>query len=117
MLDEPIDPELEARLVQNPYDWKSWKAYADWLIERGEPRGQVMRGGSLSPSPEAQAIISANWSRWFGTLPMGAVECDWRDGFVRDLRLKSSVPPDLTGPVLFLRRSLKFLQTLKFEPG
>ena len=109
MTDELMDPEQEAHLLEDPYDWKAWKAYAAWLTEHGEPRGELIRELALGPGREAAVrLISANWPRWFGALPPASVACEWSDGFVRELKLKADVPPALTGRTLFSRHTLGF---------
>jgi|GEM_PF-5771143 len=118
MTDELVDPEQEAHLLEDPYDWKAWKAYAAWLTEHGDPRGELIRELALGPGREAAVrLISANWPRWFGALPPASVACEWSDGFVRELRLKADVPPALTGRTLFSRHTLGFLRTLKLDSG
>jgi uncharacterized protein (TIGR02996 family) len=39
---EPAN-ELEARLREAPEDEGAWLVYADWLLERGDVRGEVIR--------------------------------------------------------------------------
>src|SRR5262245_11729153 len=35
------DPALEAQCRASPDDPAPWAVYADWLIERGDPRGEI----------------------------------------------------------------------------
>ena len=35
--------DLIAAIVANPEDESSWLVYADWLLERGDPRGELIR--------------------------------------------------------------------------
>lgn len=114
--EEQVNTELEERLLEDPNDWKTWKAYSAWLTQRGEPRGELIPAtNTFSERERAERIIAAQWTKWFGALSRTAVECEWHDGFVRELRLKRDVPAELTGRALFARRSLKFLRTLKLD--
>lgn len=118
MTDELVDPDQEAHLLEDPNDFAAWRAYAAWLTERGEPRGELIRETVLGAGSEAaRRVIAAQWSRWFGALPPASVACDWSGGFVRELRLKAEVPAELTGRALFSRHSLAFLRTLKLDVG
>jgi uncharacterized protein (TIGR02996 family) len=38
---EPLDPALEARICEDPDDEARWRAYADWLVAQGSPRGEL----------------------------------------------------------------------------
>ena len=54
------NPALEAWIRAHPDDWDGWRVYADWLLEHGDIRGELvhlehrLRNGALSLE-EAQA--------------------------------------------------------------
>lgn len=101
---EAINAALEAPLHRTFDDASAWSVYADWLLERGEPRGALIHL-ELSPRPDPQAVrrlIDENWTRWNGDLSPKVVT-EVRFGFPRTLFLSGDGPlPART--VRFLRR-------------
>lgn len=53
--------ELEAQLRKNPDDAGAWAVYADWLLEHGDRRGELVRSGREPTREELQA--------WRGPVP------------------------------------------------
>jgi uncharacterized protein (TIGR02996 family) len=46
--------KLESILADNPEDAGTWQVYADWLIELGEPWGEVIAAASTGKRPKKQ---------------------------------------------------------------
>lgn len=46
--------KLEAMLADNPEDAGTWQVYADWLIEQGEPWGEVIAMAAAGKRPKEQ---------------------------------------------------------------
>src|SRR4051812_21044218 len=84
---EPINAELDARILANPDDVAAFLAYADWLEAKGDPRAKLIRlGEQRQKHPDApqlldeeERLVAANRGRWLGGLP---VQCEWRLGFL-----------------------------------
>ena len=71
---------LEKALVANPHDRAAWSAYADYLAERGDPRGEFMQvqlaleDESVSAADRKKlqarekALLAAHRAEWLGPL-------------------------------------------------
>jgi uncharacterized protein (TIGR02996 family) len=70
--------DLEAHLRAHPDDLAAWSVYADWLLEHGDPRGDLVRR-HREPTKDERV-------RWRGPIPE-KVATDWRFGFVIELDL------------------------------
>jgi len=90
-------PDLEARILEDPEDTSSYLVYADWLSERGDPRGDlitVQAKLAQSPTSELKAqekkLLHDNGAAWLGSFA-DAKEIDagirWRLGFIDSFRL------------------------------
>lgn len=113
---DQVNAEFEERLLANPHDWATWKVYTAWLIERGDPRGELMEAmRAAGQFARVRELIAAHWARWFGGVPPAAVGCEWSEGFVRELRVKTSLAE--AGELLFTAHSLRFLRELKLDAG
>lgn len=90
---EAIHPELDARLRARFDDPATLSVYADWLEERGDPRGTLMRMQSHPPiegGPTDGAFIDRHWERWFEVPPSPPLlwcGLKWKSGFVREATL------------------------------
>jgi uncharacterized protein (TIGR02996 family) len=86
---------IEARLRARPEDWDSWLVYADWLLDRGDSRGQLvglehrLRQAGLSEGARAElqqeidALVARHQGDWALAPEMPyTVEREWRHGFV-----------------------------------
>lgn len=122
------DAALEAAIAATPADPASYLVYADWLQQRGEPRGELIAlQHAMLESPNAvslrtrQAELFADHSdRLLGPLALvGNVKPEWYCGFVRSLELsiwlqamgKWIVTPLLTHP------SMQFIVELTGSVG
>ncbi len=114
MTAEACNPELDALLFRDFDDARTWSVYADWWLERGEPRGELVRL-ELAAQRDSQAertLLDANWARWFGPLqryPLSGLE----KGFARKLEVPQS--PEVA--VWARLPGLKFLQAVTVPAG
>lgn len=84
--------ELEAQLRQHPDDAAAWAVYADWLLEQGDRRGELVRSGREPTHEEKQA--------WRGPVPSDRF-VTWRHGFITALELSCTEPGiAFLGPLL-----------------
>jgi uncharacterized protein (TIGR02996 family) len=83
-VDEPEnrEPRLEAAIASAPDEESCWQVYADWLLERGDPLGERIRG----LGPDDAAVLG-------NLLPLvaeyGALTLEWSHGFIRAALLRS----------------------------
>jgi uncharacterized protein (TIGR02996 family) len=77
-------PDVERRLVAeiyaSPDDDVARAVYADWLIERGDPRGHFIAmqcgraaRGDPDASDEERTLLDRNWQAWIGCPAIAAV--------------------------------------------
>jgi uncharacterized protein (TIGR02996 family) len=109
----PNDAFLQA-ILEDPDDDTPRLIYADWLEERGDPRGefirlqcQLARMGQGDPRCPAlqyqeQQLLGAHRAEWLGPLPQGTVlyEPIFRRGFLEEVSLGPRTFSDL-GEQLF----------------
>ena len=76
----PRDPDLEAALAANPDDRASYRAYADWLTERGDPQGEAIALALKDETSKATVATYAAATRRVD--PAGFYRPAWRRGFV-----------------------------------
>lgn len=91
--------DLLAAVLANPDDDAPRLVYADWLIERGDPRGafisiqcELARGSSRIEDLEAEAnaLLEAHGQQWLKGLTAEQVEVRFRRGFVEIAQLRDS---------------------------
>jgi uncharacterized protein (TIGR02996 family) len=94
------------RIHQHPDDDDARQVYADWLLQQGDPRGELI-ALQLAPSPSresrrrAEALLAAHGKRWLGALaPLvwwsGERGVVWERGFPVELRTAPwSLPEEL----------------------
>lgn len=103
------DPELDARVRANRDDAAPFLVYADWLTQKGDPRGELIMvqhkraGGATDPALEAREkeLLSENQSFLGGVIPHGeprgrrladgVATATWRWGFFDSLRLFNTI--------------------------
>lgn len=88
-------PELEKAIAEDPADLARWQVYADFLQERGDPRGELIAlevkaaSGDLGAASAAGRLFGKHEDRFVG--PMGDYDeqlaLSWRMGFVETARL------------------------------
>ncbi|MBX3250486.1 MAG: TIGR02996 domain-containing protein [Myxococcales bacterium] len=92
------NPELEARILENVDDVAAYLVYADWLSERGDPRGELVAvQARLAETPDdpalkarEAALLATHAKDWLGPLAGQGdkhVAVTWRLGFVDAIRL------------------------------
>jgi hypothetical protein len=81
--ESPADPPLLRRLSAEP---DGLRIYADWLLERGEPRGEL--AGVAIDSPRARDLLALHADRWLGPAADRPWIATWCWGFVDALTYK-----------------------------
>ncbi|HET9483051.1 MAG TPA: TIGR02996 domain-containing protein [Xanthomonadales bacterium] len=115
-----INAELEAAIAAAPDDIASYLVYADWLIARGDPRGELitlqhgMRAQSdpakfMTFKKQEEALRTAHLRSWLGDVAgpcLHRLKIDWRAGHFEGVRIDgpdnmTETPlPDLVDAVL-----------------
>lgn len=80
------NPALEAQLRAAPDDVAAAQVYADWLIEHGDPRGELASAQIRGDASAAGALLAQHGGWLAGVSPQVAT-IDWRPGRFRKLRL------------------------------
>jgi uncharacterized protein (TIGR02996 family) len=120
----PNDAFLQA-ILEDPDDDAPRLVYADWLEERGDPRGEFIRvqchlarmgqGDPRCPALQyqEQQLLGAHWAEWLGPLPQGTIlyEPIFRRGFLEEVSLGPRTFLDL-GEQLFRLHPLRRLSFL-----
>jgi len=83
------NPELEAQIQKAPDDTSLYQVYADWLSERGDPRGELIAlsiGQETHPVKEISTKLTELHAKhddeWIGGTLSEHVNLTWRRGFV-----------------------------------
>ncbi|MCC6333207.1 MAG: TIGR02996 domain-containing protein [Myxococcales bacterium] len=81
--------ELLARLAERPFDRALRLVFADWLLDQGDPRGEVIALGakgelSLTQRRRVQRLTEQHAAAWLGPLVTVAdvSACRWEGGFL-----------------------------------
>lgn len=96
-----INADLEAAIVAAPDDATNYLVYADWLIARGDPRGEMitlqhgMRAQSdpakfMTFKKQEEALRTAHLRSWLGDVAGPALhrlKIDWRWGHFEGIRI------------------------------
>jgi uncharacterized protein (TIGR02996 family) len=129
--EEPSDPSMDAQLRVDPGDADVALIYADWLQQRGHPRGKLIavqaalraRQGDPELVDAEQALFAEHADALLG--PLGSLTTDsedgddvmivleWDLGWIRRVKIvgRSDEPADLAWEVL-RHPSAKFLRSL-----
>ena len=98
---------LEDQLRRDPEDWEGWRVYADWLIDHGDPRGELthlhLRLATEQHDPaEIRALqehlreqiraLRPSWIEGLGVPPRARLV--WRPGFVVGAQVRSAEAND-----------------------
>ncbi len=62
------NPELEKPLIANPNDREAWAVYADWLMEQGDPRGELISLQLGNKEGQAKKLIEKHQDYFLGPL-------------------------------------------------
>ena len=98
---EPCEPELDRALRADPHDRATAAVYADWLQQRGHPRGalialqqqaELAREAELAHEAElvreAELLLQREAPVLLGPLAVGPdFELEWAGGFIRAARI------------------------------
>lgn len=88
------NPELEAKLIEDPDDIDAHLVYADFLQTHGDPRGELITLFHRGKLVEAEAFMEAHAGELYGPLKKYRTTFDgsnqrafeWRLGFIRSAR-------------------------------
>lgn len=111
---ERAHPELERAIVAEPGDAERYLVYADWLIERGDARGELIAlsvAAERDPRREEQRDRAiAEYAKRQGLDGVG--ELTWRRGFIDQVTIHDEDPQTVRGllacPAMRLVRELAF---------
>jgi uncharacterized protein (TIGR02996 family) len=87
--------ELEALIAKSPDEGGNYGVYADWLIQQGDPRGELINaqlkretGDNEALDSQIQALHAKHDAEWLGELA-GAegFSAEWRRGYLHDVTL------------------------------
>ncbi|MFZ5439347.1 MAG: WGR domain-containing protein [Myxococcota bacterium] len=98
----PSSPH-EAAIAANPDDLKNWRVFADWLLEQGEPWGEVI-AAAVQGKPDV-AKQKATEKELLGDLDGGTIE--WANGVIASLDLQPDDPEQEALYLETLERILK----------
>ena len=127
---------FEQAIRANPDDGTAWRAYADWLAERDDPRGEFMQvqialENEELPADERKqlqsrenALLAAHEREWLGTLAPFLLadstgdlhppaECWWGRGLLAEIRVRELTLP--LARALAVAPAARFLQKLRIE--
>jgi uncharacterized protein (TIGR02996 family) len=110
------DAALEAAIIANPDDDAAYLVYADWLLARGDPRGDLI-ALQHADKPESAALLEQHLGDWLGISDLGRVRLTWRWGFIHtavafppiqygELLLRQLVASILSSPLAIAIRAL-----------
>jgi uncharacterized protein (TIGR02996 family) len=114
---------LMQRLAEHPEDRALRLVFADWLLEQGDPRGEVIalseRGNlSLSERRKVSRLTEAHGATWLG--PLAAVadlqRTRFEGGFLSELVVSGNAPGDALAP-LAGNPELAFARSLSVPPS
>lgn len=123
--DEELHPQLRA-ICDDPSDDRARLAFADWLADRNDPRGELIRCQihadrlpELDPrraelETRAQLLLDRHARTWVQPLPLFVESWRFRRGFLSELRLDARAVLDDAFPVL---RRAHPIQSLDFLLG
>lgn len=110
---------LEARLRREPDDDETWLVYADWLIERGDVRGELLQ---LAARPRTNATMAAmaaieaeHGDAWLSDVPNDVMVLESRAGFVLRARVFWSVDGAPPVEALLALPCARLLHTLELR--
>lgn len=126
-LDLPRARELYALVLASPADDEPRRVLADYLLERGHPRGELI-ALALAPDPSAEArarhaeLFEAHGRSWIS--PLGAVIPEsgrrWERGFLAraDVYVRGPVPDEVRGaPAWGTVEAIRFLRDDLIDPA
>ena len=119
--------ELHAAILAHPADDQARQVYADWLQERGDPRGELIALQLAPPSPAAtrriRALITEHGKRWLGVigpvavLPRSRFERGFPAAVVIAPRSAPQLDPVIGAPEWATVEELRFSATVVGSPA
>jgi uncharacterized protein (TIGR02996 family) len=70
------NPELEKAILANPADREAWAVFADWLLEAGDPRGELISLQLGNKEGQAKKLIEKHSEYFLGPLAAHQVVYD-----------------------------------------
>lgn len=89
--------DLERAIANAPDDFSSYVVYADWLLEQGNPRGELIGLQRLNKKRESEALLQKHAADLLGPLsnfPEAITNVLWHMGFVRACRVATAEDQD-----------------------
>jgi uncharacterized protein (TIGR02996 family) len=79
---------LEAAIARDPDDAAAYLVYADWLQQRGDPRGELIMLQHHGHDEAANALLRRHATHFYGGLAArpGLLDVTWRRGFMHTCR-------------------------------
>ncbi len=118
--DRPRDQALWDAVIADPTDRAARAVLADWLVERGDPRGvfmQLQRAGTHAR--REHQLLEAHRSEWLGPLePIVRGRQTWEDGLLTGVRFGPTDPGDVRRAVgSEVWATVKTIRTTRIPPG
>lgn len=112
------DPESERACRASLDDVKPWRIYADWLVERGDLRGELASLWLSGKTADAERFLVRHRDALLGGHSENDVyEIECRHGFVHQLALRRAAADELTTAALVAdvlsHPGARFVDTLK----
>jgi uncharacterized protein (TIGR02996 family) len=121
-LEQTISKDLEAALAAGSKD--DFLVYADALIERGDPRGELIHLQHRGKTKDAAKLLKANADALLGPLAAWQKSLTWKLGFVDTAKFRGKVVPKraeydaiLAHPSMKYVRELDMLIDYSAAPG
>lgn len=105
-----VNPELAARILRDRSDLSAYLVYSDWLIERGDPRGELIAvQAKLRDDPKdanlratEKALLDKHGAEWLGPLHGKVAEdlaLEFQLGFLDKVRIGPPINEYKTGDI------------------
>jgi uncharacterized protein (TIGR02996 family) len=116
---------FEARIEARPDALEGYQVYADWLLEQGDPWGELIALQVAKETTAADRLLERQTQQLFGPLTFAVrfrdLTVTWRDGFIRSAQVLER--PDSNEPAagvvseLLRSRLSRFLRELRLGNG
>jgi uncharacterized protein (TIGR02996 family) len=84
--------ELEAAIIKSPTDWAAYQVYSDWLMEQGDPRGELISLQRMQKKKEWEARLKEHPKELLGPLVHEDLisDVEWHMGFIKSCTVRST---------------------------